>query len=452
MNTVEERIRAAAKAAADTVPAGRVPPLQLPPAPGRRYVTDRQRQRVRWLAPAAAAVGVVAVFVGALAVAGQTAGPASRTHGTRVAKFPGGGRILLSGDAGSQWLYADGKTTTALAGFTGASLADGSRGLLAWRPTQNARAQPSCGGCSANVGYYVLALGGTSRRLVLPADLTAKRGNQVVHEDVQLAPGGAALGYIRLEVSTNGSPLSAQLWTRNLATGASADLGPVPSYAAFVWQNQSTIVAQSHDLRSLVSINATTGAHSQLISVSSPRIVHAFQQARPGAGMPTLITPLGVSQAAGHPMLAVDLTAAARNGSVVNDVVAFLSGGSVTAYAPGGPRAHQSLTLGPNGYFAILTTTSPSGCPPLNGAAYVGNVRTRHLARVPVTGKTMIVGGGPAAAAFSPGGRYLAVDYQGLMTFTRTPAIASLTAGSGYPAHFVATAFDFGKTLQGWAH
>jgi len=451
VNSVEDRIRAATRAAADTVPAGLVPPLELPPAPGSRFVPGRQRQGVRWLAPAAAAVGVVAVFVGALALAGHTAGPTSRRHGTGVEKFPGGGRILLSDDAGSQWLYADGKTATVGAGFTGASLADGSRKLLAWRPTQNPEAQPQCARCSADVDYYVTALSGTPQRLVLRAEPTTKRGNQVIHEDVQLAPGGATLAYMRLQESPNGRPLSAHLWTRNLATGASADLGPVPSFAAFAWQDPSTIVAQSGDQRSLISINATTGARSQLISVRSPRLVQAFEQARPGAGPPTRITPLGASQAAGHPVFAVDVTAATPNGSAVYDLVAFLSGASVTAYAAGGSRAYQSLTLGPNGYFAILTTTSPPGCPPLNGTAYVGNVRTRHLARVPVTGKNMIVGGGPAGAAFSPSGRYLAVDYQGLLTFTRTPTIASLAAGSGYPAHFVATAFDFGKTPQGWA-
>jgi hypothetical protein len=391
------------------------------------------------------------VFVGMLAIAGKVSGPTGRRHARGVEAFPGGGRILLSDGGGPQWLYADGKTATIGVGFTGASLADHSRWLLAWRPTQNPKAIPPCPGCVADVDYYVLNLNGTGRRLVLRAEATTKRGNQVGHLDVQLSPGGSTLGCIRHADRRNGRTLSSRLWTVDLGTGARSDLGPVPSGTAFAWQDSSTIVAQSGDLRSLVSINVMTGARSDLISLSSRRLVRAFERARPGAGPPARITPLGASQAAGHPVLAVDLTAPAKRGQAVNDAVAFLSGGSVTAYAAGGPRAYQSLTLGPDGYFAILTTTSPSGCPPLNGATYVGNVSTRHLARVPVTGKNLIVGGGPAGAAFSPSGRYLAVDYQRLVTFTPTPAIASLTAGTGSPARFIATASDSGTTLQGWA-
>lgn len=66
MNTIEDRIRAAAHAAADTVPPGDVPPLRLP--------AERARQGWSWpgwLAPLAAAVAVVAV-VGAVVGIGRS--------------------------------------------------------------------------------------------------------------------------------------------------------------------------------------------------------------------------------------------------------------------------------------------------------------------------------------------------------------------------------------------
>jgi len=265
------------------------------------------------------------------------------------------------------------------------------------------------------------------------------------------SPGGSALGYIRQADRANGSAPTSEPWTLNLATGARTDLGPVPPGTSFAWTDSSDVVAQSHDLRSLVSINVVTGARSQLISVSDPRLVRAFERARPGAGPPTAISPVAASPAAGRPVLAVDLTVTAKNKPAVDDAIAILTGQAVRAFAAGGPRAYQSLTWGPHGYFAILTTTSPSGCPPLNGAAYVGNVSTSHLARIPNTGKNLIVGGAPSAAAFSPSGRYLAVDYLGLLAFARTPTLASLSAGTRYPAHLIATIPGVGDTLQGWA-
>jgi hypothetical protein len=62
MSTIEDRLRAATKAAADTVAPGTEPPLMLP---GRRATAARWRRRPRqagWLAPAAAAAAVAAVI------------------------------------------------------------------------------------------------------------------------------------------------------------------------------------------------------------------------------------------------------------------------------------------------------------------------------------------------------------------------------------------------------
>ena len=57
MNIIEERIRAATRAAGDTVSPESVPPLELPTEHPR---TDGWRRR--WLVPAAAAAAVVIVI------------------------------------------------------------------------------------------------------------------------------------------------------------------------------------------------------------------------------------------------------------------------------------------------------------------------------------------------------------------------------------------------------
>jgi hypothetical protein len=92
MNTVEDRVRAATRAAADTVSPGSVPPLRLPD------VRDGAQRQHRWplrpaarrwpglLAPLAAAMAVAAVVAASLAIGaafqGSPAGPgpAARSH------------------------------------------------------------------------------------------------------------------------------------------------------------------------------------------------------------------------------------------------------------------------------------------------------------------------------------------------------------------------------------
>jgi hypothetical protein len=76
MTTIEDRLRAATRAAADTVAPGSAPPLRLPdqehprglarrPGAGRQW---RGRRWAGWAAPLAAAVAVAAVIVGVLVV------------------------------------------------------------------------------------------------------------------------------------------------------------------------------------------------------------------------------------------------------------------------------------------------------------------------------------------------------------------------------------------------
>ena len=72
MNTIEERIRAAARAAADTVPPDSVPPLELPVGGEARFRWRRPRSaevsRAGWLAPTAAAAVMVLIAVLVVAI------------------------------------------------------------------------------------------------------------------------------------------------------------------------------------------------------------------------------------------------------------------------------------------------------------------------------------------------------------------------------------------------
>jgi hypothetical protein len=93
MNTIEERIRAAARAAADTVPPDSVPPLRLPAGSPSRFRRGRRDPRpgavwVRRLAPVAAALAVVAVAVSVVTISRSRHAPVTST-GTAA---PGGVR------------------------------------------------------------------------------------------------------------------------------------------------------------------------------------------------------------------------------------------------------------------------------------------------------------------------------------------------------------------------
>lgn len=91
MNTIEERIRAATRAAADTVPPDSVPPLRLP---AERPAWFRWRPaataRAGWLAPAAAAAAMVVIAVLIVTVShspregAAASAPASATPGPPV--------------------------------------------------------------------------------------------------------------------------------------------------------------------------------------------------------------------------------------------------------------------------------------------------------------------------------------------------------------------------------
>ncbi len=86
MNEIEDRLRAAARAAANTVPSGSAPPLRLPARPGGHFSLPGQLHKVAGrmiIAPVAAATAVAAVVTVSLVVTGGV--PSSGR-----ARIPGG--------------------------------------------------------------------------------------------------------------------------------------------------------------------------------------------------------------------------------------------------------------------------------------------------------------------------------------------------------------------------
>ena len=93
--STEERLRAATRAAADTVPPGSAPPLRLPDDPAAGPLRGGGSRRHRWLralTPLAAAAAVVIVLAGALTVAVAHIQPG---HGLRAPPGHGGAAAQL---------------------------------------------------------------------------------------------------------------------------------------------------------------------------------------------------------------------------------------------------------------------------------------------------------------------------------------------------------------------
>jgi hypothetical protein len=88
MNTIEDRIRAAARAAADTVPQDSVPPLRLPPEQGSARSRPGWGGWARRLTPLAAAVAVVVVVIAAVGIGRAMHSPADRAPTTTSGPGP----------------------------------------------------------------------------------------------------------------------------------------------------------------------------------------------------------------------------------------------------------------------------------------------------------------------------------------------------------------------------
>jgi hypothetical protein len=255
MRTVEDRLRAAARAAADTVAPGSAPPLDLEalgrPARGRRLFASPGRGRFpawgRVLAPAAAAAAVVALVAVSLVL----------THGTRPAgTFPLAAPASSPGAApgpadGLPPYYvslepgplSDGSTSAVVrdtasgatlatvtppapyryfSGITGAS--DDRTFVLAAQVTGNAG--PPTQHASA-LHYFLLRLdpgGGTAKLTAL--DVPPVSANDII--DFALSPDGS-----RLAVASGTDNTEQQITIYDLQTGA-ARTWQGPTSAGFI--------------------------------------------------------------------------------------------------------------------------------------------------------------------------------------------------------------------------
>jgi hypothetical protein len=165
--------------------------------------------------------GAFAIVVTAFLGAGN---PGRRS--TQV--FPGGSRILFADARGLKWMYPDEETIEIAPSFIGANLVAGGNELLAARPTENPEASPPCGGCFADVDYYLMNLDGSERRLILQAETTTG-GTRVGHLDVQMSPDGTRLAYVRQLESGPATIPPGELWVVDLATDRRTELGSAPS-------------------------------------------------------------------------------------------------------------------------------------------------------------------------------------------------------------------------------
>jgi hypothetical protein len=121
MTSTEDRLRAATRAAAGTVPPGSAPPLHLPAEPGRPPARFRPARRPgwRWAAPLAAAAAVLTVLAASLALAhgapGDRHAPATaKGHARGPARIPPYYVAMIAGGnlpAGGSKQYAEVRAT-----------------------------------------------------------------------------------------------------------------------------------------------------------------------------------------------------------------------------------------------------------------------------------------------------------------------------------------------------
>jgi hypothetical protein len=392
------------------------------------------------MAPIAAAAAVLAVVVGLLAIAGLLPGRPTVSH-AHTAVFPGGGRILVADGHGLKWLYPDGKTTRIAPGFIGATLIAGGTKLLAWRPTRDTKAAPPCGGCYAGFDYYLMTLDGTGRRLVLSAEAT--RGNvQVGYLSVDASPDGTRLAYARqTESRTNGNILFDKLWTVDLATGRRTDLGPAPSSdQAVAWMNDSTLLAESSDSTRLSLVNVDTGQKTTYLTISAPRIVRAYEKARPGAGPPTAIELIGWSTGSGRSILAVLLWGDSHH-TPGKTAVAFVEHSRIVTFAPD-RNPLTSLTWGPGGIFLIQTAMGDNPC---CSRTYVGTAPAAQLSQRQTFGEPW------DSAAFNPQGNVIVLDYGPGTTLAFVPTSPPACHRAGRCLRFQPKPLFNTGSLQAWA-
>jgi hypothetical protein len=311
----------------------------------------------------------------------------------------------------------------------------GARRLLAWRPTQNPRARPPCPGCFADVDYYLMNLDGTGRRLVLRAENTTPAG-QVTHDSVESSPDGRELAYLRLGGSAAHHTAFNQLWVVDAATGNRHDLGPGGS--ALAWISDSSLVIEPPGGTVLRTVDIFTGHRTRFVSAADPRLVRAYEHARPGAGPPVTLSPIGPSTSHGHPAFAVTVWGGSQR-HPANAAVALISRGTVTGLAPD-RYPLVFLTWGPGGQFVLDSTLAEGAAPP---NLYAGTAGSRTLYPLPSHGNA-------TGFAYSPDRTMIAEGYEdGTVYLVPTPAPlcrGAARCGTRHPS-----ALPISGSLYGWA-
>jgi len=365
------------------------------PAGVMELVRRRYRRRNMRMAAATAVVLAVLIAIAPLASAlrGRGTSHPERRPALGLHLFPGGGRLLLAAAGSLRWLYPDGRSERIAAGFTGATV-DG-KTLLAWK---NGR---------SGFTYYTMNLDGSHSRLVLVPGLPAG-GKQFDNQDAQLSPDGSRLGYIRQIMLPNGNVL-ADLRSVNLATGQDSALGPV--FSTFAWTGSATMLAQSADGASLQLVNIRNGRRTTYLTARDPRVISAYEHARPGHGPPVLISPDGWNSGSGPSALAVWLQGRSRSSQPAE---ALIEQGHVVAFAPTS-RQQLTFTWGPRGIFLLQSGAGDNVG--WDFGTFAGTVRSSQLSAAQFTSGN--------SAAFNPAGDIIALsDSSELTTFIPTPAPA----------------------------
>ena len=392
---------------------------------GAVYARYRRGRLVRVAIGAAAAMVALA---GALTLAAglwQSArGPVTGRHHAHAALFPGGGRVLLASGGTLRWVYADGRTQWIRGSFDGASVTAGE--ILAWKYT------------GAGAGYYTMALDGSHQRQVLP--MTWSPRLSVIQ--AQLSPDRSLLGYVRQDIAS-ATWVTDTLWIENLATGRSVSAGRIAK-AGFSWLDPATLIATATGNRSLIAVTASTGLRRQIVTVSDPAMVRAYERARPAAGAPAYIRADGVPATGWTGRVAVWVAAAGRRPSSAPAELILSGVRPIAAYAPPTP-SELGLTWGPEGLFALQTG---AGDDPGSWHTYVG---TAGRGSGPHSGRLSSgVAYGQNGVVFSPGGTVLALDDGGMETLVPVPRPQCQAGHGSRCVEFQPLVFPKPGAIQAW--
>ncbi len=385
-------------------------------------VRRRHRRRNAWLATAAMAiVAAIAIAIPAVGLLRPGAGQPGSGHTPAGLVFPGGGRMLLLAHGELRWLYPDGRSVRIGSGFAGAMPAGGK--LLAWKhasPPGASRFLPH--GCVDpdctrihDLSYYTMNLDGSDSRLVLAA-APPVGDTAFQYEDAQLSPGGSRLAFVSQELRNGTRNIflrTRELWSLDLATGKRANLGPASN--SFAWRDNATILTGSPDGKSIQLVNAENGTRRTFLAAGNPRLVLAYERARPGAGPPASIGLVGPIPGQGPAAIAVTL-----GGSATAEML--VEGSRVLSFAPfSSAWVLLTMKISPSGVFLLNSQSGKCSCPDRwSNATFVGTVGSRRLFRVQT-------GLGPwpwpwAASAVSPGGTVIALAYGGVINLVPVPS------------------------------